>query len=152
VGSKKAKVKVLLGELIYMFYVTVTEIIPMFQNVEMLDDDAFSLDQDDFSFAKKGLGDKMLREIDSAKAKQLAKEEVGTGDTIARQHRIEVNAELAKYFIGDVNIPIELLKPPEKQNAYRDYDKTHAAFCAKEMETAGKNYPHKPAAVCGFEV
>ena len=63
-----------------------------------------------------------------------------------------VNAELAKYFVGDANISIELLKPPSKESAYRDYDSQHAAFCAKEMETAGKNYPHKPAAVCGFEV
>ena len=59
---------------------------------------------------------------------------------------------MAKYFVGDANISIELLKPPSKESAYRDYDSQHAAFCAKEMETAGKNYPHKPAAVCGFEV
>ena len=124
----------------------------MFEDVTMLDDDAFQLDENDFSFAKKGIADKLLREIDSAKEKQTEKDELRSGDKIAREQRMGVNVELAKYFVGDAVIPITLLKPPQKQSAYRDYDAQHAAFCAKEMETAGRNYPHKAAAVCAFEV
>jgi len=135
-----------------MNYFVVTKIIPMFENVEMLDEDAFATEGDEFSFASKGLGDRMKREIDQAKTKQSEKEDHMKGDSVARAQRMGVNAELAKYFVGDANISIELLKPPSKESAYRDYDSQHAAFCAKEMETAGKNYPHKPAAVCGFEV
>jgi hypothetical protein len=70
----------------------------MFGNVDMLDEDAFAVEQDDFSFAKQGLGDKMQREIDNAKAKKSEKEELLSGDNVAREHRMGVNAELAKHF------------------------------------------------------
>ena len=59
-----------------MNYFVVTEIIPMFENVEMLSEDTFSIRDDDFSFATKGLGDRMKREINSAKQSKVKKRSI----------------------------------------------------------------------------
>ena len=71
---------------------------------------------------------------------------------LVKQKQEKRESELAKYYVGDVAIPVEMLYPPTQETAYRGYSEDHAKFCAANMQTSGMAYPLKPAVVCVFEV
>ena len=119
---------------------------------EHLDDDTFKQDEEEFSYASKNLGEKLQKDIEEAKDRELQRHDIAIGKTKAREKRMEATSELAKYYVGDVAIPVEMLYPPTQETAYRGYSEDHAKFCAANMQTSGVAYPLKPAVVCVFEV
>lgn len=118
----------------------------------MLDADAFTKEEEEFSYAKGGVGDRLEHDIEEAQQLKRERAEVTSGEKDARSQRMQINAQVAKHLVGECNMPIKMVVPPTAEAAYRNFDKGHAKHCARQMQTSGKNYPHKPAVICAFKV
>lgn len=135
-----------------IFPIPVEDVAEMSVDASTLNPDALGKEDEDFSYAKSGVDEKLEQEIKDANKRKLEKADKVSGNKDAREQRMTINAEMAKYFVGECNLLIKHLTPPTETSAYRSFDENHAQHCAMEMETVGKNYPHKPALICAFKV
>ena len=104
---------------------------------EHIDDEMFQQADEDYSYAKQNLGTKLQKDIDDAKAREVQRRDTMIAKTKARAVRMEATSELAKYYGGDVAIPIEiyLSKKHKKQLIADLYNK---AVDMKDIEVVKK--------------
>ena len=131
---------------------TVPLLNPMELHASTVDEADLEDDSRTFSYATDQPGVLLTKEMEMASERKRLKKDVSTGQAQAREARQLQNAELGKFFMADVTVPIKMLSPPEPGMAYRDFDPVHAQEVADGMQTAGKNYPNKPAVACMYKV
>ena len=129
-----------------------THLVEMDLYASTLDASEMTTGQKEFSLVTGKAGDKLVMEVEDAQNKKKARQDILSGHAEAREARTQLNIKLSQYLVGTTNVPVEMLAPPAEGEAYRDYDASHAKRCAEQMQTAGANYPHKPAVGCIFNV
>jgi len=63
-----------------------------------------------------------------------------------------MNKKISKFFIGNCDIPIHMLTPPNKEAVNRDHYEFHTNELAEKMETTILNYPMKPSCIVLYNV
>jgi len=102
-------------------------------------------------FSKDSDNDDNLDSIEEAKTKSKTKSKKNIFNSI-NEERIEMNKKISRFFIGNCDIPIHMLTPPNKEAVNRDHYEFHTNELAEKMETTILNYPMKPSCIVLYNV